>query len=95
MALLCCYCGAEITSKRIRIVHINICQNPSIKYFCNRDCKLNWVFKKSGSKPEKYVNSNRSNEEVNFTSNRAVIEDKPDELEQYLKENNLRILREA
>ncbi len=95
MALLCCYCGAEITSKRIRIVHINICQKPSIKFFCNRECKLNWVFNKSDSKLERYINSYRSIEEVKFTSNRAVIEDKPDELEQYLKENNLRILRDA
>ena len=95
MALLCSYCGAQITSKRIRIVHINICQKPSIRYFCNRECKLNWVFKKPDSKLERYINSNRSKEEVIFTSNRAVIEDTTDELEQYLKENNLRILREA
>ena len=95
MALLCFYCGAPITSKKVRIVHINVCQEPSIKNFCNRDCKLNWVFKKSVSKVENYVNRNRSKKEAKFTSNSAIIEDKLDELEEYLKENNLRILRDA
>jgi len=54
MALFCAYCGAEIvrkgtgkrTWKRRRVVHINIYQEPSIIYFCNRDCKLNWIFKR-------------------------------------------------
>ena len=106
MALICgyCgYCGAEISWKktwkgvwkRKGNIHINICQEPSITYFCNRDCKLNWIFKSPGLKLEKEINGNWIQEEVQSIFDMAVIEDKTDELEKYLKDNNLRILREA
>lgn len=99
MSLICCYCGTEIawkrkrTWKRKRIVHINICQKPSIIYFCNRDCKLNWIFKKSHLRPELGINGNWIKEEVKSIFDMAVIEDNTSELEKYLKDNNLRILR--
>jgi len=104
MALLCgyCgYCGSELawkgkrTWKRKRIVHINICQNPSITYFCNRDCKLNWIFKRPEMKLENDINVNWVKEEVKSLFDMAVIEDNTDDLEKYLKDNNLRIVREA
>ena len=95
MALLCSYCGVQITSKRIKIVHINICQKPSINYFCNRDCKLNWIFKRPDLELEKDMKGNQVKEEVKSTFDMAVIEDNTDELENYLKDNNIRILRQA
>ncbi len=66
MALFCAYCGAGIVRKgtgkrtwnRRRVVHINICQEPSIKYFCNRDCKLNWIFKRPDLELEKDTKGN-------------------------------------
>ncbi|MFX1392214.1 MAG: hypothetical protein ACFFAH_01450 [Promethearchaeota archaeon] len=95
MVLLCCYCGSEITWKRKRRVHINICQKPSILHFCNQACKLNWIFWKSDLKHEKNINGNWIKEEVENIFDMAVVDDKTDELEIYLKKNNLRILREA
>jgi len=104
MALLCgyCgYCGAELawkgkrTWKRKRIVHINICQDPSITYFCNRDCKLNWIFKRPDSKPENNIKVDWVKEEVKSLFDMAEIEDNTDDLDKYLKDNNLRILRES
>ena len=110
MALLfgyCGYCGTEITWKRTgkrtgkrtwkkrRIVHINICQEPSIIYFCNRDCKLNWIFKRPDLKLEKATKGNWVKKEVKPIFDMAVIEDNTDELEKYLKDNNLRIIRQA
>ena len=26
--------------------HINICQDPTKRFFCSHQCKLNWIFKK-------------------------------------------------
>ena len=104
MALLCgyCgYCGAELawkgkrTWKRKRIVHINICQDPSITYFCNRDCKLNWIFKSPDTKPEKVIKGDLVKEEVKSTLNTGAIEDNTEELDEYLKENHVKILRQA
>jgi len=104
MALLCGYCGfcgAELawkgkrTWKRKRIVHINICQDPSITYFCNRDCKLNWIFKRPGLKLEHDNHVNWVKEEVKSLFDMAAIEDNTDDLDKYLKDNNLKILREA
>ena len=95
MALYCYYCGSEITWKRRRIVHVNICQRPSITYFCNQHCKLNWIFRKPNIKLDKNSIGNWVNEGIDSIFNMAVIENKPDELEKYLKDNNLRILREA
>ena len=95
LALLCGYCGEEITRKKIRIVHINICQEPSTTYFCNRDCKLNWIFKTPDLKLEKDISGSWVKEEVKSIFDMAVIEDKTDELEKYLDDNNLRILRDA
>ena len=103
----CGYCGTEIswkgtgkrtgkrTWKRRRIVHINICQERPIIYFCNRDCKLNWIFKRPDSELKKGVKSNWVKEEVKSTFDMAVIEDNTDELEKYLKDNHVRILRRA
>ncbi len=105
MALLCGYCGncgAELawngkrTWKRKRIVHINICQEPSINYFCNRDCKLDWIFKIQNLKIENGINSKWVKEEAKSLFEMAIIEDNTDDfLEKYLEENNLKILREA
>ena len=103
----CGYCGAEIswkgtgkrtgkrTWKRRRIVHINICQEPSIIYFCNRDCKLNWIFKRPELKLENDINVNWVKDEVKSLFDMAEIEDNTDDLDKYLKDNNLRIVREA
>jgi hypothetical protein len=99
----CGYCGAEIavkktwktTRKRKRNVHINICQKPSILYFCNRDCKLNWIFKRPDLKVEKGTSSNWIKEENRSVFDMAGIEDKTDEMEKFLKDNKLKILRKA
>ena len=110
MASFCAYCGscgAEIswketgkrtgkrTWKRRRIVHINICQDPSIIYFCNRDCKLNWIFKRPGIKVEKAIKDNWDKKEVKSPFDMAAIEDNTEELDDYLKENHVKILRRA
>lgn len=95
MVLLCYYCGSEITWKRRRTVHINICQNPSITYYCNQGCKLNWIFKRHDWKLQQNIYSNRVKEEVEYIFEMEVIDDKTDELMKYLKDNKLRILREA
>jgi hypothetical protein len=99
----CGYCGAEIawkrtwksTYKRKRNVHINICQEPSITFFCNRDCKLNWIFKRPDLKLERNSNSNWSKEEAKPIFDMAEVEHKTDDLKKFLKENNLKILRDA
>ncbi|MFX1399532.1 MAG: hypothetical protein ACFFAS_21100 [Promethearchaeota archaeon] len=44
---------------------------------------------------EKNINGNWSKEEVENIFDMAVVDDITDELETYLKKNNLRILREA
>ncbi|TFG23631.1 MAG: hypothetical protein EU529_06735 [Promethearchaeota archaeon] len=95
MAIYCYNCGSEITWKRRRIVHVNICQNPSITYFCNQDCKLNWIFKRPNIKLEKNSNDNWVNQEVKSIFDMDAVEKETDELVKYLKDNNLRILREA
>jgi len=110
MASFCTYCGScgsEIswketgkrtgkrTWKRRRIVHINICQDPSIIYFCNRDCKLNWIFKKPEIKPEKNIKSDWVKEDVKSTFESGAIENNTDELDEYLKENHVKIVRRA
>jgi len=110
MALFCAYCGscgAEITWKgtgkrtgkrtwkRRRIMHINICQEPSVIYFCNRDCKLNWIFKRPDLEHDKDIKANWVKEEVKPTFDMPVKEDNTDELEKYLKDNHLRIIRQA
>ena len=95
MALLCYNCGSEITWKRRRTVHINICQKPSITYYCNQDCKLNWIFRRPDLKLGKDIYSNQVKEEVEYIFDMEVFKDETDELVKYLKDNNLRILREA
>jgi hypothetical protein len=103
----CGSCGADIswketgkrtgkrTWKRRRIVHINICQDPSIIYFCNRDCKLNWIFKRPEVKPEKAIKSDLVKEDVKSTLDVGKIEDNTEELDEYLKENHVKIVRRA
>ena len=103
----CGYCGAEIawkkTWKRIgkrtyirkRIVHINICQEPSITYFCNQECKLNWIFKSPDLKLEAPIEENWSKEEANSDFEMGEIENNTEELEKYLKKNKVKILRQA
>ena len=95
MALYCYYCGSEITWKRRRILHVNICQKPSVSYFCNQDCKLNWIFKRPNINLDQNSTGDWVNERIDSIFNMAVMENKTDELEKYLKDNNLRILREA
>lgn len=110
MALFCAYCGycgeeiswkgtgkrtGKRTWKRRRIVHINICQEPSIIYFCNRDCKLDWIFKRPKLELDEGIKGSWINREVKSILDMAVIKDTSDELEKYLKDNNLRILRQA
>ena len=65
MTLLCYYCSTEITLKRRRIAHINVCQRPSIIYFCNQDCKLNWIFKKSDLKIRRDIGDDWIKDEAN------------------------------
>jgi len=110
MALFCAYCGycgTEITWKgawkrtgkrtwnRRKVVHINICQDPSIIYFCNRDCKLNWIFKSPDMELEKSIKDHRVKKEDKFTFDKALIENNSEELEKYLKDHKLKILRQA
>ena len=98
----CGYCGSEIswkgpgkrtgkrTWKRRKVVHINICQEPSILYFCNQHCKLNWIFKS----PDKELNKVIKDEGVNIEGNSAFemedIEENTEELEKYLKDNKIK-----
>lgn len=104
----CGYCGAEITWKenpgkrpgkrtwkKRRIVHINICQERSIIYFCNRDCKLNWIFKRPDIELEKDIKSDWVKEEVKPTFDMGANENNTEELDEYLKENHVKILRRA
>jgi len=103
----CGYCGAEIAwketgvrtgkrswKKRI-IVHVNICQEPAKIHFCNRDCKLNWIFKKPDLVLEKGIRGNWVKEKVKSTFDMPVIEDDTEELDKFLKDNNVKILRRA
>lgn len=43
----CEFCGKKIVrgtwNKRYRL--INVCQQPSKRFFCSNQCKLNWIFK--------------------------------------------------
>jgi hypothetical protein len=107
----CGYCGAEIALKRTSIgtgkrtrkrpwkrkrnVHINICQEPSIIYFCNQNCKLNWIFKRPDLELDREIKSNWVKEEVKSTFDTAGIEDNTEELKKYLKENKVKIIRQA
>ena len=95
MSLLCYNCSTEITWKKRRIAHINVCQKPSILYFCNQDCKLNWIFKKSDVKIGKAIGDDWIKDEANSILEMAVIRNNTDELDDYLKENGIKILREA
>jgi len=41
-----CYkCGNRIKIYTCKI-HVNICNNQSIKFFCSKECKLAWIFNK-------------------------------------------------
>ena len=103
----CGYCGSKIAQKEtgIRpgkrtwkkriIVHINICQEPSIIYFCNRDCKLNWIFKSPNVKLEASIEENWTEKGTKPNFEMGEIEDNTEELEKYLKENKVKILRQA
>lgn len=95
MALFCCNCGSEITFKRKKIAHINVCRDPPVIQFCNQQCKLDWIFNKSDSKIEKEDINDWNEKERKFNFDSAVSEKKTDELDVYLKENNLEILRDA
>jgi hypothetical protein len=43
----CEFCGKHIVrntwNKKYR--HINICQQPTKRFFCSHKCKLRWIFK--------------------------------------------------
>ncbi|MHA1257309.1 MAG: hypothetical protein ACTSPS_17100, partial [Promethearchaeota archaeon] len=64
-------------------------------YFCNRDCKLNWIFKRPDIKPEKAIKGDWVKEEVKSTLDVGKIEDNTEELDEYLKENHVKIVRRA
>ena len=42
----CEFCGKDIVGSKWNkeYHHINICQNPIKRFFCSRQCKLNWIF---------------------------------------------------
>ena len=63
--------------------------------FCNRDCKLKWIFKKSDIKRDKGNGGNRLKEQNKPLQNMAVEENNPDDLDDYLKENKIKILRDT
>lgn len=39
----CGWCNKPLA--KIRVSHINICQEPKEREFCSRDCKNNWCYK--------------------------------------------------
>ena len=43
----CEFCGksTKITRWNKNFHHINIAQKPEKRFFCSRQCKLNWIFK--------------------------------------------------
>lgn len=43
----CEFCGKSIVGSKWNkeYHHINICQEPIKRFFCSRQCKLNWIFK--------------------------------------------------
>lgn len=45
---ICEFCGKNIVGSKWNkeYHHINICQDPKKRFFCSRQCKLNWIFKK-------------------------------------------------
>ena len=107
----CGYCGSEIAwkgtgkqtgkkpgkrtwNKRIN-VHINICQEPSILYFCNQKCKLNWIFRSPDVERDNDIKTNRAKNGVKITFDLAESEENAEELKKYLKNHNIRILRQA
>ncbi|MFX0069704.1 MAG: hypothetical protein ACFFAO_01310 [Candidatus Hermodarchaeota archaeon] len=103
----CGYCGAKIawkgTGKRIGkrtwkrriVVHINICQEPPIIYFCNQRCKLNWIFKSPDLELDKKNKNNSLKMEDNSSFYNGLIEDNTKELKNYLKDNKIKIIRQA
>ncbi|MFX1480231.1 MAG: hypothetical protein ACFFCI_19130 [Promethearchaeota archaeon] len=42
----CEYCGKNIIGSKWNKEHhhINICQEPIKRFFCSRQCKINWIF---------------------------------------------------
>ncbi|MCK4480316.1 MAG: hypothetical protein KAV01_07300 [Candidatus Lokiarchaeota archaeon] len=44
----CESCGRSIRNNKWKKQHhhINICQQPIKRFFCSRQCKLKWIFKK-------------------------------------------------
>lgn len=44
----CEFCGKNIVGSKWNkeYHHINICQDPKKRFFCSRQCKLNWIFNK-------------------------------------------------
>ncbi|MFW9865294.1 MAG: hypothetical protein ACFFEN_04275 [Candidatus Thorarchaeota archaeon] len=44
---ICEYCGKTIVGTKWNKEHnhINICQEPAKRFFCSRQCKINWIFK--------------------------------------------------
>lgn len=43
--LVCFKCGNRI-KPRVKQIHVNIHNKPSIKFFCSKECKYQWIFKK-------------------------------------------------
>jgi hypothetical protein len=47
LTMECEFCGKNIVrntwNKKYRL--INICQQPTKRFFCSSQCKLNWIFK--------------------------------------------------
>ena len=103
----CGYCGKEISMRRTEeaqetkkwsrrsIVHINICQDPSRIYFCSQQCKLNWIFKSPDEKLNKDNNDNLIKKELKPVFKIDESDEESSELDDYLKDNHLKIIRKA
>ena len=48
----CFKCG-NLIKKNVYYIHVNIYNNPFIKFFCSNECKLAWIFKKLKIKKKK------------------------------------------
>jgi len=53
---LCFSCGIYVKYRKITVTHTNIAQNPPVKVFCSKACKIKWCLRKQkkNSKINKY-----------------------------------------
>lgn len=40
----CTHCSKELKNKRNIVVHINIHNNPRLRFFCSKECKVQWIY---------------------------------------------------